>query len=242
MADPVMTEKRKENMVRTIVTGKRAVFFDLFHTLTAPESEWLKTPVTSDVLGIPRKAWDDQLQNKSRFRLVGEIRDPYEILAMMARAVKPDIPDNLIKKAVENRIRRFESALLHIPGVNIRTLDALKKSGKKIGLISNAEPSEIIAWSKSPAAKFFDDAVFSCDVGWMKPESEIYCLAMERLGVMPDESIFVADGACRELEGAKNVGMTTVMVTGVMKELWHDEIGIRGHHADYIIEALDELI
>ena len=44
-----------------LVSQKQAVLFDLFHTLTALESTWLAGPTTSEMLGISREEWNDQL-------------------------------------------------------------------------------------------------------------------------------------------------------------------------------------
>ena len=47
----------------------KAIIFDLFHTLTAPEVEWSDLPWTSDVLGISRADWYRALTLNSRQRL-----------------------------------------------------------------------------------------------------------------------------------------------------------------------------
>ena len=39
----------------------------------------------------------------------------------------------------------------------------------------------------------FDVVIASCKEGFVKPEIEIYQLALERLGVIPEESVFVDD-------------------------------------------------
>lgn len=41
----------------------------------------------------------------------------------------------------------------------------------------------------------------------MKPDPAIYLLACRRLGVAPEDCVFVGDGGDRELEGAAAVGM-----------------------------------
>ena len=47
---------------------------------------------------------------------------------------------------------------------------------------------------------------------------EVYRLACERLGVEPDRCLYVGDGSSRELTGAREVGMTPVLI-----EAPHDE-------------------
>ncbi len=122
------------------------------------------------------------------------------------------------------------------------SLECLKSRGKRIGLISNADVTEVAAWSQSKVAHLFDSTIFSCVAGCVKPEKEIYELSLSELGVSAAESAFVGDGGSNELDGAKAVGMTVVMIAGVIRELWPDRIAERRKHADFLIERLRELI
>ena len=58
----------------------------------------------------------------------------------------------------------------------------------------------------------------------------------------PDECLFVGDGGSNELEGAHACGITTVMITGIVKKLWPDTIERKKIHADFVIENLSELL
>ena len=117
----------------------------------------------------------------------------------------------------------------------------LKGSQKKIGLLSNADVTEIVAWPQSPICNLFDSVIFSCEVGYVKPERAIYEIALKSLGVQPEDAMFVGDGGARELEGAKAIGMTTVMIAGIIREIWPEKIEERKLCADHFIEKLDEL-
>jgi putative hydrolase of the HAD superfamily len=229
--------------VTAVIGGKKAVVFDLFHTLTALESTWgAGARFTHEMLGVSREAWDEQLQSRSRDRLVGAQQDAFAIVARMARAIEPSIPDERIRAATENRIARFAAALRQIPDETAAVLERLKARGKRLGLISNADVMEVQAWGESRIAPLFDSAVFSCAVGCAKPEPEIYQLSMRELGTSPAETAFVGDGGSNELEGAKNIGMTAIMIAGIIRELWPDRIADRQRHADFVIEKLGELV
>ena len=178
--------------VAAIIEAKKAVVFDLFHTLTSLESTWgAGRRMTCEPLGISPEAWDDQLQRKSRDRLVGVKKDAFEIVAEMARAIDPSISDERIKAATENRIARFAAALHEIADETLSVLRSLKTHGTRIGLISNADVMEVAAWGKSPIRHLLDSAIFSCVAGCVKPEREIYELSLRALGVLPAESVFV---------------------------------------------------
>lgn len=62
-------------------------------------------------------------------------------------------------------------------------------------------------WEQSPLFKYFNDAIFSCNVGLLKPDKQIYELALQRLNVSPEECLFVGDGGSNELCGAKSAGL-----------------------------------
>ncbi len=228
--------------VREFVSMKKAVIFDLFHTLTALESTWSNGPMTSEILGVSKEDWNEQLLEKSRERLTGQEKNPFVIIKTMAHAINPDIPIERIQKALQNRISRFEGAIVNVPKNTTDTLKILKSSDKKIGLISNADIFEISGWKKSPIKDYFDSVVFSYDVGLVKPDKEIYEYCLKELNEKPENAVFVGDGGSNELYGAKQAGMSTIFITGIIKEIWPEKIESRKAYADYVIENIEELI
>jgi putative hydrolase of the HAD superfamily len=228
--------------LHAVVTSKQAILFDLFHTLTALESTWSPGPMTHQLLGVSKEAWNEQLQEQSRARLAGQMRDPVTIIRTMAHAIDPGICESTIAAAVKNRVERFAGALLRVPQETLGVLSSLRRRGKSLGLISNADCMEVAGWDGSPLAPLFDSVIFSCRVGWVKPERQVYQACMSALEVVPEQCVFVGDGGTHELEGAKKLGIVTVMVTGIIRELWPESIGERKKHADFVIENLSELL
>ncbi len=228
--------------ITAVIQQKEAILFDLFHTLTARESTWSSGPTTSEMLGVSREAWNEQLLERSRERLTGEVKDPTVMVRKMAHAIDPTIPEEVIQATVRGRVERFARALTNLPEESHQVLRKLKGLNKKIGLISNADVSEITAWDRSCIAHWFDSVVFSCSVGYVKPEPEIYRICMRELGVEPYQCVFVGDGGSHELEGARSLGIATVMMTGVIKEMWPKRVDEERRHADYVIERLGQLV
>jgi putative hydrolase of the HAD superfamily len=220
----------------------RGVIFDLFHTLTSADIMRVPGKGTSEILGVSREDWNEQLLVHSDDRLRGEIRDPILIVKKMAHAIDPTIPVQTIETAVKSRIERFRYALMHIDGSTLNTLATLKKSGKLLGLVSNADENEIIGWSGSPLEQFFDAVVFSCRVGYIKPEREIYEACLKELRLPPEECLYVGDGGSDELRGAKALGMTTVMTIHVIKHFWPERITAASAYADHTIDGVGELL
>jgi putative hydrolase of the HAD superfamily len=75
------------------------------------------------------------------------------------------------------------------------------------GLISN---SWVMDHYTDEIRSLFDEVVISAEVGLHKPQPEIYLLAAERLGVRPEDCVFV-DDLRENCAGAEAVGMTAVL-------------------------------
>lgn len=88
----------------------------------------------------------------------------------------------------------------------------MKQRGYSIGLISDCSPEVPLLWQETPFVPLIDAAIFSCAVKLKKPNSRIYRLACQKLGVIPENCLYVGDGASRELTGASRVGMRPVMI------------------------------
>ena len=84
------------------------------------------------------------------------------------------------------------------------------RSDFKTGLLSNAfsDLRRLVAetWKFADA---FDEMIISAEVGLVKPDPRIYCLALERLGVAAPQAVFI-DDFLHNIEGARAVGMQAV--------------------------------
>ena len=228
----------KNSSVAAIVIQKQALVFDLFHTLVRVDPTW----GTYQELGVSREIWNEHLLEKSPKRLSGAETEPFIIVERLARAIDPSISRQTVERATETRIEKFAEALINIPDDTLEFFHRLSLLGKRIGLVSNADVMECAAWYDSPIASFFDSVIFSCRVGYAKPEPEIYRACLRELGVRSEDSIFIGDGGSGELQGARAIGMIPVLMTGIIKEAWPDRISSRSDEADFVIDNLWELI
>lgn len=220
----------------------KGVLFDLFHTLTDVESKWSDLPWTSDVLGIDRAEWNAALTERSRWRLCGEVRDARQIIATLARELRPHISDEVIDRAVAVRVERFRHTFQRIPDDNVQLIDELRRRGIRTALVSNADAMEVSEYALSPLAGRFDAELFSCEVGMVKPEPEIYEHALRWLNLDASDCIFVGDGGSDELEGARAVGLQTVFVSVGVEDLWPDRVDQRAAVANYRVRRPAELL
>jgi len=219
---------------------KHAVIFDLFHTLVS--LRFTKDgKMTHEMLGVSEKQWNDNLFGNVD-KAIGFEQDPFIQMKLLTHLIDQTISDELIRETTEKRQQRFNNALINIPNETVIVLQALKKSGKKLGLISNAYSMEVAAWDRSPIASLFDTAIFSCHDRLAKPDPAIYNLCLDRLGVSAGDVLYVGDGGSNELEGAQTVGLTTVMITRWIAPIWPDKIKPRLPYVDFVIEKLEELV
>ena len=85
-----------------------------------------------------------------------------------------------------------------------------REAGVPTGLISN---SWVMDHYTDEIRSLFDQVVISAEVGLHKPQPEIYLLAAERLGVRPEDCVFV-DDLRENCAGAEALGMTAVLHRG----------------------------
>jgi HAD superfamily hydrolase (TIGR01509 family) len=84
------------------------------------------------------------------------------------------------------------------------------KPNYKIGMLSNAGANWLDEIFEPWQVDLFDEYVLSYQIGAIKPQAIMYETIAERLGVLPEECIFV-DDQLRYVEGARDVGMTAIL-------------------------------
>jgi putative hydrolase of the HAD superfamily len=105
----------------------------------------------------------------------------------------------------------------------IEALRRARAAGLKTGLISNSWGRG--RYDRDSFSQLFDGVVISGEVGLYKPQPEIFRLGAERVGLPPQECVFV-DDLRENCAGAEQVGMTAVLHRG----------------ADASLERLEELL
>jgi len=187
----------------------RAVFFDFDGTLYDRDAAIVR------MAGEQFEAFRDELTvGKSAFvdRLValdghgyGRPQRFHHVLAD-SLGFDGDLADRLesfFRARFPNQCRISEDAL--------KTLETLRSSGKRLGIITNG-PTE---WQSRKieamgVATLFDAIVISGEEGVEKPDPRIFARALERCGVAPAEAIFVGDHPENDIQGAKAAGLTPV--------------------------------
>lgn len=124
--------------------------------------------------------------------------------------------DELIEQVAELlSITKRESDAVLSGGYSVNSdlveyISELKKQGFKIGLISNLGRGWFDIYVPESAKMLFDDRVVSGEVGMVKPYPEIFELACTRLGVDPEDSVFV-DDLISNCDGARRAGLQPIL-------------------------------
>lgn len=179
----------------------------------------------------------DQLyrENDASLREVNFLVRASHVLRELGFNLKPEDPKVL--RSVEAFMRPLRESLKLDPYVPM-ILQELKKE-YRLGLVSNfAYPPTIKqTLQKFGLSKFFDVIVISGDVGWRKPNSKVFEQALRALHVSASEAVFVGDAPFHDIEGARQVGMKTVL----LRRLGEKETAETGN-PDKTIRELEELL
>lgn len=89
---------------------------------------------------------------------------------------------------------------------HIRRLHLTYRTGVISNAFDNARHLLMQVWRVGDA---FDDLVISAEVGVMKPDPQIYQIALRGLGVLPQEAVFL-DDALPNIQGARDIGMHAI--------------------------------
>ncbi|MBB6716076.1 HAD family hydrolase [Clostridium gasigenes] len=216
------------------------IFFDLFFTLVTPKYNDLRNE--NDVLKITREEWEIHAEDNELYekRAIGKEKIPIKIIESIIKKMGMKVSDCDKNEVLRLREERFKKSIIEVDFSIIDVLLNLKKNGKKVCLISNADIIDVKHWENSLLYNLFDGAIFSYEVGYIKPQIEIYNIALNRMKAKPEECIFIGDGGSDELKGAKELGIKTILTSYLLKRN-EKQLNTLKKFADYYIEDFQEI-
>jgi putative hydrolase of the HAD superfamily len=192
----------------------RAVIFDLFGTLIdefAAAGGAMHVEQMAAALQVPYEPFAQLWRETLGMRIIGEFQTVEANLTYVCEKMNAQPGAAEIARAVEIRMRHMRRVLQPRPGA-IDTLAELKRRQFTVGLISNASIEIPMLWGETAFADLVNHPVFSSSARLRKPDVRIYRLACERLGVQPQECLYLGDGEDYELAGAATAGFYPVLV------------------------------
>lgn len=143
-----------------------------------------------------------------------------------------DINELTWEELLQDYISEFKDSCIPFPNL-IRMLEELKNNNILLGIITNGYGQFQMNNIKALGIdKYFDIILISEWEGIKKPDPAIFTNALEKMNVLPIESIFIGDHPENDVNGARKVGM---------KAIWKKDMQWDHVDADYIIEELMEL-
>ncbi|WP_319586222.1 HAD family hydrolase [uncultured Desulfobulbus sp.] len=197
----------------------KAVIFDLFGTivdLQSEESHKNHRRRLASILGVDEVDLGPALHQTRLIRDLGHSGSIEGDLQVITEALGICLNPDQVGEATRLRIRYFTDYLEPRSGA-IETIEWLKSHRYKVGLISMCAREIPHVWDESPLAEYMDACVFSCLEGLIKPDKRIYQLVCDRLSVEPGDCLYIGDGSYRELAGAEEAGMHSIMIDRGMK-------------------------
>lgn len=193
----------------------RAVIFDLYETLiTENHPEWhAEAPTPAERLGLSQEDFDREWFARYQARMTGKFRCYSDVLREICCACQIEPPEEEISVMQAEKLAAKARPFERINPLVVETLYKLKRSGYRIGVISNCGYDEMAAWDATELSVQVDVPIFSCVEGLIKPNPAIYELACRRLGVDGGAAVFVGDGGSDELRGADAAGLKAIWAT-----------------------------
>jgi len=210
----------------------RGACVDLYSTVVheAKDNPFYRNVAAELSLDLTRwlPAYRDLLDESISGRLPGMT----ERVLKSARHAGCTVSAAVARGAVERHFPEFLASVRLDPQAG-EFLASLRKLGLRLALVSNASSYSEAVLDSLDLRRRFDVVVLSYMVGMTKPDPAIYRHALRLLDLPGRECTFIGDGEHDELRGAREAGITTMLVD---RGLRHSQ-GARGH-ADVVVDDL----
>lgn len=196
-----------------------AVVFDLWNTVCPlPDSAKEATRAfTASALGLPLAHFDNLWATTRSLR---ETMDLEAYLWQICEDQGVSGAASVIQSILKFRAKEHGLLICSPAGETLIALEMLRVHGLKTSLLSNCTSDVSNYLLQSELRVHFDDVVLSSDVGVMKPSRRAYEIVAERLGLAPEDCLYIGDGNDSELLGAQLAGMTPVLLETAKTVNW----------------------
>jgi 2-haloalkanoic acid dehalogenase type II len=188
---------------------KKAVLFDFWGTLVQ-QGAYSPLKQTYRLMRI-RMPFGEFVEKFERVAMTKPYDDQMQMFRDAAEALETNVPDWVIEKLVG--VWNMNKLLAKPYPETIEALEALKKKGIKIAIVSNTPKLSVDGiLEKFGLDKLFDAVCFSFDKGYLKNDAELFDAALNDLGVGKDDALMVGDSMETDIAGAENAGVTAVLI------------------------------
>ncbi|WP_457620959.1 TIGR02253 family HAD-type hydrolase [Methanopyrus sp.] len=194
----------------------KAVLFDVDDTLY-PSSKLAEEARRNAIRAMIEAGLETDMSEEELYRELQEVVKEYgsnhpRHFDLLLRRIGVDPEPKLIAAAVVAYHDTKFAYLKPYPDV-IPTLMQLREMGFKLGAVTSG--LAVKQWEKLIRLgihHFFHEVVISEEIGVEKPNPKIFIEAARRLGVKPEEAVYVGDRLDKDIRGANRAGMVTVRI------------------------------
>jgi putative hydrolase of the HAD superfamily len=125
--------------------------------------------------------------------------------------LEEQVPPALVEETVATLHRRCIPTVELLPHV-AETLQQLQDMGLRLGIVSNAAYSPFLTWTLDHFGilDYFEDVVVSADVQARKPGLEIFRIALERMRLPPEDTVYVGDDYVKDVTASRQFGLRPI--------------------------------
>ncbi len=206
----------------------RLVLFDLGSTLIYEKGPWNTLFVRADVAlwhvlrnyGVRLRASEVYDNSRTLFDVYYE-RHRNDLNEPTIAAVLGDLLRGKGFDLSKEQVREALRAMYAITQTNwlaerdaVPTLEALRRGGFRIGLISNASDDDNTQTliDKAKVRPYLEYIISSAAFGRRKPDPGIFQAALDFFGIPPEEAVMVGDNLEADIGGAHGLGMQGIWI------------------------------
>lgn len=186
------------------------ILFDLDGTL------YDRDLVVQSLATVQYQEYRDRFQNVEEGRYIRRLielddhgyKPKHEVYEMMGREMGLAAS---LQQELEAHFWAVYDDFCTLPDDARETLETLRIRGKKLGIVTNGRTNRQHAKIDALGIRsLFDAIVVSEEVGFRKPDPQIFRCALELCSASPEQAIHVGDHPDADIEGAVNAGLQAV--------------------------------
>lgn len=196
-------------MTFTDTSHVKAVLFDVYGTLIEFRTAKYHSPYGNLLAALPLQR--QQREQAIHLFLTRDLPAGEDVAAIL-RQLAPGlvIPPDVLRNLATELDEHMACASLYADSKEV--LVALRRRNYRLALVSNLATPYRLPIRRLGLTEMVDELVYSYEIGWRKPQPEIFRHALKKLGVLPSEAIFVGDTMVDDIEGATGVGMRAFLI------------------------------
>jgi putative hydrolase of the HAD superfamily len=206
----------------------QAVIFDYGEVISGPPDPQAHTNLLA-ITGVPEEAFEKAYW-AHRLDYDADILDGQTYWQTVAR----DTGVSFTVKQIGQLLEQDALMWMNLNPAMIAWIPKIKQAGFRLGILSNMGFGVLdYMRPRFPWLDQFDYLTFSCDLGIVKPDPAIYLYTVKKLGVAPDQALFI-DNLEKNITGAEAVGLHAALFQNV--EQLQEDLNRRGFLLPPLVE------